>query len=187
MSNTAARPGPFDPTADCMPDEPYFPLVGRDPDAPAAINFWADHRRKRLTRELVSRKAPSPERMAEIQEDLQRCTEADEIAADMVRWKKGQPEHNTSPGRVNYSGNEADADQVTEAAQRSSVAAQVQNLREAAYFASEARDHLGSMAVLDPLQQVQLEEALRLINAVADAHEPKRPGYIPPLPLEQPV
>lgn len=85
--NTVARPGPLDPIATSEPDEPTFPLVGRDPDASATIRFWSDHRRKRLTSEVAESPEPTEKRMSEIREDLERCTAADELADEFDDWR----------------------------------------------------------------------------------------------------
>lgn len=158
MTNTLANPGPFDPLAHMEPDEPVFPLAGHDPDAPATIAFWSDTRRKRLMSQLYDN--PTPARQAEIEQELRQCTEADMIAADMIRWRKGWPAHAEIIPKPTYSGN------VRQDVRRDAeIKVQVQNLREAAYHAQLALDGLTD---LSPLLYAQLTEAIRLVNGVAD-------------------
>jgi len=180
VTNTAAHPGPLDPTADCAPDEPYFPLVGRDPDAPAAIRHWCDTRRARLVKDLIARKQPSDERMAEIHDDLRRCTEAETIADAMVRWRRGHKDEPAPlPARENYSGVVHDEALTSETDRRKQVASAVQSLREAAYYISTAQELLGASGELAPGEREMLEGALDAVNFVAGAHEPKRPTFAP--------
>jgi hypothetical protein len=44
---TKNRPGAFDCYANAEPDEPMFVLLGRDVDAPALVELWAQHRELR--------------------------------------------------------------------------------------------------------------------------------------------
>jgi hypothetical protein len=41
MKCTKADPGPFDCYAKLPPDEPYFVLRAKDPNAPALVELWA--------------------------------------------------------------------------------------------------------------------------------------------------
>lgn len=42
---TKNNPGKFDCYANAAPDEPIFILLGRDPDAPETVRFWAERRK----------------------------------------------------------------------------------------------------------------------------------------------
>jgi len=63
------NPSPFDGAIKAENDEPRFVLIGRDPDAPGLIRFWADAREAR-------------------EEDLEQVAEARKIADAMDEWRR---------------------------------------------------------------------------------------------------
>lgn len=169
MTSTIAHPGPFDPTAHSAPDEPYFPLVAHDPDAPATVRHWCDLRRKRLSLGEYTypdghNPVPEPIRL-----ELVQITEADQIADAMDAWRKGQDADARIEGEKKlYNEIVHDEATVTEMRRKAAIAIQVQNLREAAYYAQTAVDGLMAVGALDALNDVRLVEAIRLINSTAD-------------------
>lgn len=44
---TKLKPGTYDCYANAEPDEPMFVLLGRDVDAPALVELWAQRREQR--------------------------------------------------------------------------------------------------------------------------------------------
>ena len=175
MSNTIAEPSPLDPTASCHPNEPIFPLVGHDPDAPAAVRFWADTRRTRITR-LINDLPPGTMMTDDMKEDLRRCTEADFIANDMESWLKGKDaDEKIKGGRLRHGNDERpDADESTTEI-REKLAKAVTNLREAAYYASEAKSLFETFNDVTDDEITELGNAIAIINSMAEHRALKRP------------
>lgn len=89
MISTKEHPSPYDGMERALAGEPVFTLIARDPDAPSAVRHWSDTRRTRITSAIVDLgHDPVPE---EWKDDLRRCSEADVVADDMERWRKGLP------------------------------------------------------------------------------------------------
>lgn len=170
MTNTAAHPGPYDPLDKAKPDEPVFTLIARDPHAPATVVHWAS-----LARAVAMEIEDEEQR----RHDLQKCTEAEMIACDMINYRKGHPEQSAAPARKTY--NPAPAGVSDEVKRRQAIGAAVQSLREAAYHTQMAREQFTVIDALGPGEAEMLEATLDGINFVACAHEPKRPGYAPPV------
>jgi hypothetical protein len=176
MGNTPAHPGPFDPLQDADPSVPFFPLMGTDPLAPPLVLEWADQERRRargIEEEDVRRRA------------FAKCNEAEEIAWAMQRYSKtGSAEDvRARPTRATYSGNAAADDGEHERKERLLYA--TQSLREAQYYACEARDALRELGVGTEPQLYDLMVVLDKLHGVAVAHEVKRvlPVEEPKLPL----
>jgi hypothetical protein len=184
VTNTLSEPGPYDPLDRTDPTEPVFPLVARDPHAPATVRHWVDLTRRTATSALLDLVPGSPE-IERHKEKLRQCSEADIVAAEMELWRKGKPERAEAPVKVLYSGVTLDAGQLSEAQRKERVAEAVRDLREAAFHASEARDKLQALGVLEPSETVAIEEALERVNSVADAHTVRRAGVQDVLPLER--
>lgn len=179
-TNTLAEPGPFDPTEKMAPDEPMFTLAGHDPDAPETVHFWVGLRRKRA---LAMDDADAA------RAELIQCTDAEMIAFEMQRWRKGLPAEDTSAvKRASYSGHTATEAVRAEIALKELVGAGLAHLREAAYHIGEAHTKLGKAGVLEPGDMIALLEHMEAINAIAHAHAPKRPDFRVErtLPLEAP-
>lgn len=70
------QPGEFDCYANALPDEPMFIVLGRDPQAPALVEEWANERQVLIN---------SGERP---RSDVAMVKEARECAANMRRWRK---------------------------------------------------------------------------------------------------
>lgn len=56
--------------------EPVFTLMARDPHAPILIRIWADQRRAAIVKGERD------------EDDLRKCSEADEIADRMEEWRR---------------------------------------------------------------------------------------------------
>lgn len=170
MTNTAANPGPYDPLEKAKPDEPVFTLVARDPHAPATVLHWVD---------LARTSAMAIDDHDQRRHDLQKCTEAEMIACDMITFRKGHPEQSTAPARKSYADPTAGATVSDEVKRRQAIGAAVQSLREAAYHTQVAREQLAAIGALGLGEGEMLGGSLDGLNFVACAHEPKRPGYAP--------
>ena len=167
MTNTAAHPDPFDVIEKAKPGEPVFTLLGRDKHAPATVLHWVG---------LARAEAMALDDDEQRRHGLQKCTEAELIACDMISFRKGHPEQSSAPARKTYT--EAavtDPGKLDEARRRLAIASAVQTLREAAYFAKSAQEQFAALGI-DP---EMLQAGLDCINGVADAFEPKRPSYVP--------
>lgn len=175
---TIETPGAFDALEKARPGEPIFPLLGHDPDAPATVLFWVDRRRKRLNAGLVE------ETTEKLREELAQCTDAEIIAHEMRRYRIGQPdEDTTTPKRATYSGQALDAAGMSEVSWREALADAVRMLREAAFYASEAKERLAMLKASKPTDDYRLDLVLTAINAIADDHTPKRSGVQQELPM----
>jgi hypothetical protein len=93
--NTLAKPGEFDALEKARPDELIFPLLERDPCAPPTIRFWVDLRRRRALGEI--------EDIDALKDELRQCTEAEFIAIEMERRRKGEVAE-VAETRASYSG-----------------------------------------------------------------------------------
>lgn len=71
---TKNNPGKFDCYAAALPDEPYFILLARDPDAPMLVELWAYLRERHGCSEHPSRSHD------------EKAKEARNIANDMRLW-----------------------------------------------------------------------------------------------------
>lgn len=170
MTNTPARPGPFDPLQDADPDCPFFPLMGTDEFAPGLVLEWADKTRTR---------ARGTEDTKERLRLFAKCNEAEEIAWAMQRYiKTGSTEDvRARPTRSTYGGATGNEDHD----RRELVLHAVSSLREADYYACEARDALTKLELLTAEDATTLHDVMQGCRRVAEAHEPKRA-----LPVEEP-
>ena len=178
MGSTKTEPGPFDALEKARDDEPLFTLLGRDPDAPATIHHWVDLRRTRARK--LWQDDPEAGRAELIQ-----CSEAEMVAWSMDDWRKGEPEQFARvPQRATYAGGTVSAAELDEAGRKGKIAEAVRHLREAAFHASEARDKLAALDVLEDHERQAIEVAISRLDFVAEAHTPKRHGIQPSLPME---
>jgi hypothetical protein len=163
MTSTAAQPGPYDPLVSARPDEPVFTLVGRDVHAPATVLHWVDRARADALK-LID---PAQRRA-----ELTKCTDAEMVAADMKRWRKGEPEHDTTTQR-RVSTEAAPSGGVSDGISREqAIVAAVAHLREAAYHLSEAQEAWTRLEL--PVRGLLLGDAVKHINALADDNTPRR-------------
>lgn len=79
MANTKTHPGSFRCWEAAFPDEPVFVILGRDPAAPATLEFWA-HERVRQD------KTHTPD-------DKSRIAAAIDEAKDMAEWRQRMLDH----------------------------------------------------------------------------------------------
>lgn len=161
MVNTPAHPGPFDPLVGADPDVPFFPLMGTDPLAASLVLEWADRAR---------RHARGVDDDAARKRLFAKCNEAEEIAWAMQRYlKTGSPEDaRARPVRATYSGAADDR------SERERIVYATSSLREADYYACEARDMLRELGLLSDEDAAALQQAMDTLKRVAEAHEPKR-------------
>lgn len=156
--NTAARPGPLDPTAKCEPDEPIFPLVGHDPDAPPTIRFWSDTRRKRILSILAEPGDIRDDEIAALRSDLARCTAADALADTFDDWRLGRDAEDAPLERATYNGPKIDD------TERLSAHKATQHLAEAVFHAAEA------IAIMQQLGDADAAVATLAHAALHDLH-----------------
>ena len=74
--STKQETGAYDCYANLLPDEPYFLLMARDPDAQWAVREWASRR------EAAINAGTRPE------SDREKVREAFEVERQMVRWQR---------------------------------------------------------------------------------------------------
>lgn len=73
---TKSDPGNFNCYENAMEDEPMFILLGRDKQAPAALEKWANERAKAV------RQGKKPE------EDMEQVHDARKTALEMKAWRR---------------------------------------------------------------------------------------------------
>lgn len=88
--STKQNPGKFDCYENALPDEPYFVLLARDPQAPKLIEAWARDRRSRV----MNREAP--------ESDSAMVAEAEDCARQMRQWREANQGRWRLPSRFEY-------------------------------------------------------------------------------------
>lgn len=73
---TKLKPGKFDCYALALPDEPFFVLLGRDIEAPRAVEHWCDLRARRLLHGV-----------GEEPNDPEKLQDANNLAQEMRDWR----------------------------------------------------------------------------------------------------
>lgn len=168
MGNTIAKPGPFDALTDADPNEPFFPLMGRDPLAPPLVMDWAERTRASI-RDLEDEK--------ERRRLQAKCNEAEEIAWSMREYcRSGSAvERRAADTRASYN----DAAPREDHRWKALIIAGTRQLRGSAAAFAEALEHLPAD------QAVALREVVEKLNRIATAYEPKRASFgdQPELPL----
>lgn len=167
--NTLARPGEFDALEKARPDELIFPLLERDPDAPAVIRFWVDLRRKRALAEIEDADA--------LKDELRQCTEAEFIAFEMERRQRGEVGEAVAT-RATYSGAAVEKSRAEEL-----MAKLRARLGEADYEANEALNLVAEIVGLDPeaippALRKNLDDAQASIHRIALTLSPYRAQYL---------
>lgn len=168
---TIEHPGPFDALEKADPNEPMFPLLGRDADAPATITEWCRLRRNRAIRKYGTDPAEGSREQLLLKAELEQCRNAEEIAIGMAEYRlnlaapKDQPEAKADAEVAKT------AEELEQAQRRSESDSACRHLREAAYHLCEARDML---AKLDDEDVDTLSVMLKVLNAFADDHEARR-------------
>lgn len=166
IESTKAKPGPFDGMEKAKPNEPVFTLIARDPHAPAAILFWVDMVRKDVFGgDFDSEKA---------KEKLIQCTEAEMLAWEMDRWRKGLGEDKLEGFRATIHGGPVD----TKALKQASVVDEIVNhLAEAQYHANEAAEKLAvgeDIVGFGTGEWEELEVIIRRLGEIRGIIEPHR-------------
>jgi hypothetical protein len=175
--STITEPGPFDALAKAEPTEPMFPLLARDPDAPATITEWCRLRRNRAVRDFGDSKRASDKKL--LAAELAQCAHAEQVAIEMGEWRSG---HDAPVAqRVSHGVQRSEAE-LAAAASHERLAGIVRHLREAAYQLCEAKDGLAAMGLLPSITEHDVMLALGRINGLADEHTPKRPDFTAPAP-----
>lgn len=184
MTSTIDLRGAYDALEKALPGEPIFPLLGRDPAAPAAVTEWARIRRNRAFRKWGESHRPADKEL--LAAELKQCCEAEEQALQFTEWREQQEgKASEQQGeRANYQGVIKSAEEQAEAARLNARAGAVRDLREAAYHLSEALEALDGLGVLPERTKADGVLYLARINGLAEEHSPKRPGVEPTLQLE---
>jgi hypothetical protein len=188
MTNTITEPGPFDALSRARPDEPLFPLLGRDPAAPAAITEWCRVRRNTAIRTF----APGSE---ELVEELRQCADAEAVALQMQAYRTGwHEEEQERAERVAHSGVCGETPEQRERARL--VADTVGHLREAAFHVNEAGERLAALGPdalaiykasgMTGLPLLDLADVLGALREIDAAITPRR-GAVPQAEAPEPV
>lgn len=119
---TKANPNPTGCLARALPDEPFVVFLARDPDAPATLEFWANHRQQRLVASGALTDADE-DQVADILRDA--ATFMEWRSENDGRWRDAKPtpiEHPSEDatslaGRVLANPTPLDEDEVIDAVQ----------------------------------------------------------------------
>lgn len=155
----------YDAHATAKEGEPTFTLQGGDPDAPEAILHYAERLRTRARRIDKRKQAVSL---------LQRASACDEVAWAFNDYRNEKP---ATPTRSRAPSDSKDlaAGAVNAAAARAALISGVAALRNAVGYAKEVEEALAKLD-LHPDQQAVILQGISLLNAAADAIDPRAPG-----------
>lgn len=181
--STKETPGAFDALEKAEPGEVMFPLLSRDPCAPATVRFWAHQRRNRAFKMFGHIKTRKAKKLFDA--ELQQCAQAEKVAFDMEEQRGGDDEVEAT--KATYADVERTEAELAEASARKRRDALVRHLREAAYHLCEAKDGLIAEALIGDVTQNDMVQMLARINGLADEYSPKRPDFAtePVLPLPE--
>ncbi len=178
MASTPAQPGAYDALEKAAPGEPMFPLLGRDPCAPAAITEWCRLRRNLALKEWGESANPRDKEL--LAAELRQCANAEAVALEFNSWREDHTE--AAVERASYQPVIKSADEQAMAAKRHRRDHMGKSLREAAYYLQEAKE--AATALEMPAAALILNELQSEANRVADAVQEQRPAAM--LPLEGP-
>lgn len=181
MTGTVTTPGPFDALEKARPDEPMFPLLARDPDAPATITEWCRLRRNRAYRLYGNSKRAADKKMFDA--ELQQCNQAETVAQQMTDWR-GVATVDEPGQRASYQDVKKSAEEIAEAEEREHREKMIRHLRECAYHLSETRDGTADRNMVGAATVAGMDSTLLWINRLADNLTVVRPGIEPQLPIE---
>lgn len=177
-TNTLAQPGEFDALVKLRPDEPYFPLIGRDREAPRLVEEWADRNRRRALKDYEAGTITR----AKLQQELRQSTEAEMIASEMRSYKAGwQADQTSGQARLSYSGNELPEDTARRDRLQSARVRAASGLHNAVAIVTDLillleAEHSGD-ADLEALA-VLARDMVHDFKGFADAVTPPRPGMV---------
>jgi hypothetical protein len=170
MTSTITELGAYDALEKAAPGEPVFPLLGRDPDAPATITEWCRLRRNRAFRRYGV--APTGADAALLAAELRQAANAEAVALEFNDWRQDVAEQDGV--NSTYQDVIKSADEIAEADRRTRRERACKHLREAAYHLSEARDLLDGLGMLLPATERWTTGALARINGMAEEVTGKR-------------
>lgn len=170
MTNTLADPGPFDGLAKLRPNEPFFPLMGRDPFAPELVRKWADMQRTHVRTNITDSDHAKVE--------LLKATEADQISWDMDAYRKGERRQEATEQRAempanSYTGHILPEETEKRDAEHRARAEAARHLSEAAAEAQLAVELLTDLGLVDEAEAAAT--ARDTLKSAAETTRPRRP------------
>ena len=173
LINTIGNPGEFDALASLREGEPYFVLVGRDRFAPDLVSEWANLNRRRAIRE---RETMDP---ADYRREIEKSTQAEEIAWAMQAYKAGHKEaaESSSSGKPSYTGHVPSEDQ------RRRDALQKARVDSASAVSNAVGEMTDLLALLEDGHEARcIRETIKAMTACREMFRLKRPGIDRPEP-----
>lgn len=155
----------FDAMKKLEDGEPYFLLLGRDPDAEATIKFWCQLRRNRAYKTFGHRKGTRAAKLFEA--ELVQANEAEAKAEMMGHWHKHHGEDHDAVEAITAKDVAAAEAELAEADELKRKQELVKHLREAAYHLSEFADHISEF-LPDHCRVAVQQEILPEVNTLAD-------------------
>jgi hypothetical protein len=164
---TKERPSNDDALEQAAPNEPIFPLIASDPEAPATVRHWVELRRKRAMAidDVEKRRAL-----------LRKASRAEQISWAMEDWRLGRTdEAPVASVSVSYSGHEQ-SEEARHADDRVSAL-----LRSARRIDNSVAEMAEIAALLDDLglreDGFDLRFAVEMLRELSERVRPKRPSY----------
>lgn len=178
MASTPTSPGAYDALEKAKPGEGMFPLLARDPCAPAAITEWCRLRRNRALK--LYGESANPRDKELLAAELRQCANAEKVAEEFADYAKGLQE---VPGeRASYQAVIKSAEEQAAAVRRDLRRRARDALNEAAYFVQDAREALAQLGEQAPIFDHRFEALLSIIQPMAAEAVEYRPT--PTLQLE---
>jgi len=166
--STLATPGPFDALSKAEDDEPIFPLLGRDPCAPATITEWCRLRRNRAYK-LYGDKLDETSRNT-LHAELFQASEAEVMALRMSAWRTRTEPAAEDPSKPTYNEIVKSTEEIEQARRLKILKDGIAHLRESAYHFNMALEVFETLGYLFP----ETAKILPLINNFAAQMEPHR-------------
>jgi hypothetical protein len=184
LINTLDAPGEFDAATKLRPGEPYFLLIGRDRLAPPRLLEWAKQNRLRALRMGEFEGLPELSE-TESNLELEKSTEAEQIAWSMIAYKEGRERKAEPETRATYTGHELPEDQLrrdriqrarTKAAECvHNAVAELSNLVDVLKADARPDDANGDFGMDLDLMLSVAEDAIPHLRQLADTFVPPRP------------
>lgn len=182
MTSTITTPGPYDALEKAQPGEPMFPLLARDPCAPAAVTEWCRLRRNRAIR--LYGDVPEDRAQKLLAAEMSQCAHAEAMALEMGEWRAQEYADEPADGATRSQEVERSEEERQAASDRERREKVIRNLREAAYHLAEAREG-GEAAGLIALANLQgADSTILWINRIADELTELRHVAEPELSIE---
>jgi hypothetical protein len=172
MASTPSTPGAYDALEKALPGEPMFPLLGRDPCAPAAITNWCHLRRNRAFKLWGHSANPRDKEL--LAAELRQCANAEAVAIEFGDFHSGLQE--VAGERASYQAVIKSAEEQAAAVRRDLRKRARASLSEAAYYVQDAREAMEQLGDAAPVADTPLEGLLAGVHLLLGQLDEQRAG-----------